>query len=140
MIVGAGAPVAGPLLAFAVIAGIPRAADALGETGISADAANGVVTAAALVACLWLRPHVVARMRRARARARRVPPGPADPAAHAERRPGSLTARGLTDPLGILHGIDLELASGRDPRADRSERQRQDDALGARGRAAPGRP
>ncbi len=63
VIVGAGAPVAGPLLAFAVIAGIPRVADALSETGISAEAANGVVTAAALVACLWLRPQVVARMR-----------------------------------------------------------------------------
>ena len=33
VIVGAGAPVAGPLLAFAVIAGVPRVADALSETG-----------------------------------------------------------------------------------------------------------
>ena len=64
VIVGAGAPVAGPLLAFAVIAGVPRLASALSETGLSSEAANGVVTAAALIACLWLRPHVAARTRR----------------------------------------------------------------------------
>ena len=66
VIVGAGAPVIGPVLAFAVIAGVPRLADGLSETGISAEAANGVVTAAALIACLWLRPHVEARTRRRR--------------------------------------------------------------------------
>ena len=73
VIVGGGAPIAGPLLALAVIAGIPRAADLLSETGLSSGAANGVMTAAALVACLWLRPHVAARIRRKPPN--RVPPG-----------------------------------------------------------------
>ncbi len=133
VIVGAGAPVAGPLLAFAVIAGVPRVADALGETGLSADAANGVVTAAALIACLWLRPHVVARTRGRRSsgtpgESAPIPSGPAI----------SLCARELEDALGILHGVELERARGRDPCADRPERQRKDDrAARARGRAAP---
>jgi ABC-type branched-subunit amino acid transport system permease subunit/ABC-type hemin transport system ATPase subunit len=105
VIVGGGAPVAGPLLALAVIAGIPRAADLLALTGVSTQAATGVMTAAALVACLWLRPHVAARVRRPRPRP--LPPGP-EPAPSA----AGLIAHGLTDPLGILEGVDLELASG----------------------------
>jgi branched-chain amino acid transport system permease protein len=105
VIVGGGAPVAGPLLAFAVIAGIPRAATLLAETGLSSEAANGVMTAAALVACLWLRPHVAARVRRR-------PPKPLPPGPAPEPTGVGLTARGVTDPLGILHGVDVELVSG----------------------------
>ena len=156
VIVGAGAPVIGPVLAFAVIAGVPRLADGLSETGISAEAANGVVTAAALIACLWLRPHVEARTRRrsrgavrdgearggrgardgTRARGDAAHEGEARgdaahegvggegdagecrvPRAEAEqpdtRAPSVLLrVRGLTDPLGILHGIDLDLRAG----------------------------
>ena len=164
VIVGAGAPVLGPVLAFAVIAGVPRLADGLSETGISAEAANGVVTAAALIACLWLRPHVEARTRRrsrgtvasarpVRARGVRARPATARgtrarPATRARRGRGarrrrararalrraratqtsvgllglrpsnptlarsSVRVRGLTDPLGILHGIDLDLRAG----------------------------
>lgn len=169
VIVGAGAPVAGPLLAFAVIAGVPRVASALSETGVSDDAANGVVTAAALVACLWLRPHVAARTGRRGAERRRATapaaasppaathgtapaasplaatppdraaaPSAATPPAPAAAWPGAtppdhaaspsaatpapplaawppapvLTARGLADPIGILHGLDLELRAG----------------------------
>ena len=105
VIVGGGAPVAGPLLAFAVIAGIPRAADLLSETGLSSGAANGVMTAAALVACLWLRPHVAARIRRKPPKL--VPPGPGP-----EPTSTNFAARHITDPLGILKGFDIELASG----------------------------
>lgn len=107
VIVGAGAPVAGPLLAFAVIAGVPRVADTVSATGLSAEAANGVVTAAALVVCLWVRPSVAARTRRRRssgapAEGAPPPPGPA----------ASLHARGLADGLGILHDLELDVDGG----------------------------
>ena len=105
VIVGGGAPIAGPLLALAVIGGIPRAADLLSETGLSSEAANGVMTAAALVACLWLRPHVASRIHRKPPKL--VPPGPGP-----ERTSTNFAARHITDPLGILKGFDIELASG----------------------------
>jgi ABC-type branched-subunit amino acid transport system ATPase component/ABC-type branched-subunit amino acid transport system permease subunit len=105
VIVGGGAPIAGPLLAFVVIAGIPRAASVLTEAGLSTEAANGVMTAAALVACLWLRPHVAAR-------STRKPPKPVPPGPVPEPTDTGLTARDVTDPLHILKGIDIELAPG----------------------------
>jgi ABC-type branched-subunit amino acid transport system ATPase component/ABC-type branched-subunit amino acid transport system permease subunit len=113
VIVGAGAPVVGPVLAFVVIAGVPRLADALTETGLSGDAANGVMTAAALIVCLWLRPHVVARTRPWRSGKGTPPSTDAHPRSD---RPMStaplLVARGLADRIGILHGVDLELRAG----------------------------
>lgn len=105
VIVGGGAPIAGPLLAFAVIAGIPRAASLLSETGLSTEAANGVMTAAALVACLWLRPHVASRIRR-------KPPKPVAPGPVPEVTSTGFRAHGVTDPLHILKGVDVELESG----------------------------
>ncbi|MBE2317541.1 ATP-binding cassette domain-containing protein [Solirubrobacter sp. CPCC 204708] len=105
VIVGGGAPIAGPLLALLVLAGVPRAASLLAETGLSTDAANGVMTAAALVACLWLRPHVAARIRRR-------PPRPVPPGPQPEPTTASFTAQQVTDPLGILKGVDVALASG----------------------------
>jgi ABC-type branched-subunit amino acid transport system ATPase component/ABC-type branched-subunit amino acid transport system permease subunit len=121
VIVGAGAPVAGPLLAFAVIAGVPRLASALSETGLSSEASNGVVTAAALIACLWLRPHVAARTRRRGSSG--APPDPRalnQPARGSDPVEGSsrvgagrgLVARGVADPIGILEGLDLDLRGG----------------------------
>ncbi len=137
VIVGAGAPVAGPLLAFAVIAGVPRLASALSETGLSSEASNGVVTAAALIACLWLRPHVAARTRRrgssgappddrdeatrgADPRTVNQPSRGSDPlegssrvgAGRGDAAMAGLLARGVADPIGILEGLDLELRAG----------------------------
>jgi ABC-type branched-subunit amino acid transport system ATPase component/ABC-type branched-subunit amino acid transport system permease subunit len=121
VIVGAGAPVAGPLLAFAVIAGVPRLASALSETGLSSEASNGVVTAAALIACLWLRPHVAARTHRRGSSG--APPDPQtldQPSRGSDPLEGSsrvgagrgLVVRGVADPIGILEGLDLELRAG----------------------------
>ena len=111
VIVGAGAPVAGPLLAFAVIAGVPRLASALSETGLSSEAANGVVTAAALIACLWLRPHVAARTRR------RGSSGAAAPRGGARRCPRTLDAtpgRRPRAPLEVVaRGVPIRSASSK---------------------------
>src|SRR3954471_19837440 len=112
VIVGGTSPVLGPVLAFAVIAAIPRLTDAVGELGASEAAATGVVSAGLLVACAALRP-VVSRLA---APAHDDPPPPA-PSRPAGARAGTplLIARGLDVRLGGLHvlrGVDLELRAG----------------------------
>jgi branched-chain amino acid transport system permease protein len=114
VIVGGTSPVAGPVLAFAVIAAIPRLTDAVGGLGASELAATGVVSAALLVACVVLRPVVSRVFPR---REREAPRPPAAPSPHAAARPGTLllVARGLDVRLGGLHilrGVDLELHAG----------------------------
>ena len=114
-VIGGTSPVAGPALAFAVIAAIPRLTDAVAELGASEAAATGVVSAALLVACVVLRP-VVSRATRARAKpggevAPAVEPGRVGPAAGTPL----LVARGLDVRLGGVHalrGVDLDLRAG----------------------------
>ena len=109
VIVAGDAPVAGPLAGFAVIVAIPRLADLLASgLGVSEARAGGVITAALLVACIWLRPRLraIARPRRRAETARGEPPAV---------NTAGLVARGLVVRLGgteILHGIDLELRPG----------------------------
>lgn len=113
VIVGGSSPVAGPVLAFAVIAIIPRLTDAIGELGASEAAATGVVSAALLVACVVLRP-VVSRVFPARIRADEQPPASSPPAAARAGTP-LLVARGLDVRLGGLHilrGVDVEVRAG----------------------------
>ena len=112
VIVGGTSPVLGPVLAFAVIAAIPRLTDAIGELGASEAAATGVVSAALLVACVVLRPIVSRTLKPSAGDAR--PPAPAPPAAARTGTP-LLTARGLNVRLGglqILRDVDLELRAG----------------------------
>jgi len=78
VIVGGTSPVAGPVLAFAVIAAIPRLTDAVGELGASEAAATGVVSALLLVACVVLRP-VVSRLVPAPVRDDARPPASSPP-------------------------------------------------------------
>ncbi len=90
-----------PLLALAVIAVLPRAADAFGATG------TGIVTAALLAGCVALRPYL-----RPRARARAGEPLDPPPLAPCD---GALSARDVHVALGgreILGGLDLELRPG----------------------------
>ncbi len=113
VILGGTSPVAGPVLAFAVIAVIPRLTDALGELGTSEVAATGVVSAALLVVCVVLRP-VVSRAFARRERDEAMPPAPARPAAARAGTP-LLVALGLDVRLGGLHilrGVDVELRAG----------------------------
>ncbi|WP_028057280.1 ABC transporter permease subunit [Candidatus Solirubrobacter pratensis] len=108
VIVGGTAPVAGPLLGFAVVAAIPRLSQLVADSGASDTAATGVVTAALLVACVVLRPYV-----RARPRALAEPPPAAPAAVGAGGR--LLTARELYLRLGdvhVLRGVGLELRAG----------------------------
>ena len=112
VIVGGTSPVLGPVLAFAVIAAIPRLTDAVGGLGASEAAATGVVSAALLVACVVLRP-VVSRMTAAPSQDAATPPAPSPPAARAGLP--LLTARGIDVRLGGLHvlrGVDLEVRAG----------------------------
>ena len=113
VIVGGTSPVLGPVLAFAVIAAIPRLTDALGELGASQVAATGVVSAALLVACVVLRP-VVSRLAEAPADEDAPPPAASRPAAARAGTP-LLTARGVDVRLGgvhILRGVDLQVRAG----------------------------
>jgi ABC-type branched-subunit amino acid transport system ATPase component/ABC-type branched-subunit amino acid transport system permease subunit len=113
VIVGGTSPVLGPVLAFAVIAAIPRLTDAVGELGASEAAATGVVSAALLVACVVLRP-VVSRLATAPAAGDETPPAPS-PGAVARTGEPLLTARGVSVRLGglqILRDVDLEVRAG----------------------------
>jgi ABC-type branched-subunit amino acid transport system ATPase component/ABC-type branched-subunit amino acid transport system permease subunit len=112
VIVGGTAPVAGPLLAFAAIAAIPRLSDAVAGLGASDAAATGVVTAALLVACVVLRPLTG----RLGSPAWPDPGPPATAGAPVAGAGGSLlTARGLDLRLGgvhVLRGVDLDVRAG----------------------------
>ncbi len=109
VIVGGRATVAGPVLAFAVIAAIPRLTGWLSALGASDAAATGVVTAALLVACVVARPYIRPRPRPAPD----PPPGAAPPAPR--RRGVLLHASGLDLRLGAVHvlrGVDLDVRAG----------------------------
>ncbi len=112
-VIGGSSPVAGPVLAFAVIAAIPRLTDAVAQLGASEAAATGVVSAALLVACAVLRP-AVSRAAWAKPGGGRVPARKPERARAAAGTP-LLVARGLDLRLGgvhVLRGVDLELRAG----------------------------
>jgi branched-chain amino acid transport system permease protein len=107
VLLGAAAPLFGPVAGVAVLAALPTLADRLtGALGWSPERARGVVTAVLLVLAL----AAATRIRPPAVRAAGLPPG------EPERHPGlALNATGLVKSYGALRaldGVDLDVRPG----------------------------
>jgi ABC-type branched-subunit amino acid transport system ATPase component/ABC-type branched-subunit amino acid transport system permease subunit len=104
----------GPVIGVAVLTALPPVADGLARAGgVDAERSRGVVTAALLLAVLWLRGPVGRRLRRTGA-APGLPP-PEAPVGPSHPGPVLLRAGGVTvayDGLLALSDVGIELRAG----------------------------